>query len=321
MLVAVPALAFAEPAALAPTPSLALRWSDASNLAPATAYDFESRLSERLGHRAFDEAVTDQALAVTWQGSPEHCQVELALLHGDQVEGTRLLESPSDCRALLPALLTVAALLIESQASEPVPEAPKPRASAPEPPSPLASSPPPARYPVPETQPSLLLSLGAELSSGLAPRLELGPAASLAYAPIRYLRLGAQGSLFLRHQYGAAPGFSLGHDSGRLFACGMPLSGGLGLGLCGNAAFHRFTSTGISLPHPQAHHSSSWTAGVALRGEWRLVPHLWWVGSVGADISTEPLYFYFTPAAGGASILFRQQRVAPSLFLGLTFEP
>jgi hypothetical protein len=163
--------------------------------------------------------------------------------------------------------------------------------------------------------------LGAELGSGLAPRLELGAAAALTYAPIRQLRVGAAGALFFAHQYGATPGMALAHRSGRLLACGMPLSGAFALGACASAALHRWASAGISLPHPEAHTNTAWTAGVALRAEWRLIPHLWWVGSVGADISPAPLYFYFTSADGGASMLFRQRRVAPSFFLGLTLAP
>ena len=165
-----------------------------------------------------------------------------------------------------------------------------------------------------------MLSAGAVLGAGLTPKLELGPAAALVLAPHRYFRVGLAGSAFFPHQYGAGPGLSLGHASGALLACGMPLSGSFGLGVCANAALHEFSSRGISLPHPESHHTSAYTAGLAVRAEWRLARHLWWVGSIGADVTTRPLYFYFTPAPGGQSILFRQQRVAPALFLGLTLE-
>jgi hypothetical protein len=142
----------------------------------------------------------------------------------------------------------------------------------------------------------------------------------VVFTPVRHVRVGALGAVFFPHQYGAAPGFSLSHDSLALLACGMPLTGVFNLGVCGNAAWHRFNSSGISLPHPQTQQISEWTTGLALRAEWRLVRHLWWVGHVGADVAPSPLYFYFTPAPGGESVLFRQQRVAPSLFLGLTLE-
>ena len=93
-----------------------------------------------------------------------------------------------------------------------------------------------------------------------------------------------------------------------------------GLGLCGGATLHRFTSLGISLAHTKAAQRFTWSAGLALRAEWRLVRRLWWVGSVGADIATVPLYFYFTPAPGGETVLFRQDRFSPHLFVGLTLE-
>jgi hypothetical protein len=261
---------------------------------------------------------------VSWQGGPEQCAVELQLVRGAEVEGTRRIESPSgDCRALLPALLTVAALLIESQQAEPAP--------APAEPTPAAN--PPVTSPVPEPEPDtsepppspkkealVLASLGAELSSGLAPKLELGPAAAVTFAPVRHLRIGAEGALFFPHQYAAAPGLSLGREAARLLVCGMPLTGAFGVGVCGSVALHHFSSTGVALAHPQTHHSTAWAGGLALRAEWRLQRRLWWVGSVGADVSARPFYFYFTPAPGGETILFRQQRVAPSLLLGLTLE-
>lgn len=315
-----PTLAFAE-GAPAPAPEssgLALRWSDPSSLAVTTESEFETRLSERLGHPAFDASTTQHALAVTWQGTPEQCRVELQLLRGAEVEGTRLLESPSgDCRSVLPALLTVAALLIESRAVEPAPEPVQPAIPPPPPPPPPAAVPPPS----PPDRPALvMLSLGALLASGLAPRVELGPAVSVVVTPTRHLRVGLLGSISFPHQYGAGPALSLGHESAALLACGMPLSGSFGLGLCANLALHRFDSEGVSLPHPENHHTSTWAAGASVRAEWRLVRHLWWVGSVGGDVMTRPLYFYFTPAPGGESILFHQQRVAPALFLGLTLE-
>src|SRR5882724_5177202 len=137
-----PTLALAEPAAPAAAGGLGLRWSDPNALAPTTAHELESRLSERLGYPAFDEAATDHALAVSWQGSAEQCAVELQLVHGTEIEGTRRLESPSgDCRALIPALLTVAALLIESQKTEPPPAAPE--SSPPAPPVPSSAPEPP----------------------------------------------------------------------------------------------------------------------------------------------------------------------------------
>lgn len=298
---------------------LSLRWSDPSALAATTEADFEARLSERLGRAAFNPAETGSALMVSWQGSPEQCRVELQLLNEARVEGTRLLESPNgDCRSLVPALLTVAALLIESRPSEPEPEPPRqPPANAPAPPSPAPAS---APKPQPGREAFAFLSLGAALGSGLAPRVELGPAAALVLAPFRQLRVGALGSLFFPHQYGATPGLSLGHKSLALFACGMPLTGSFSLGLCGNATWHSWSSRGISLPNPESRHTSEWTTGLAVRAEWRLVRRLWWVGHVGADVTPRPLYFYFTPAPGGESILFTQRRVAPGLFLGLTLE-
>jgi hypothetical protein len=309
------ALAAGEPAEAKPS-GLGLRWNDPTSLAATTEVDFDARLSERLGHPAFEPTATQDVLTVSWQGTPEQCRVELQLLHITEVEGTRLLESPSgDCRSLLAPLLTIAALLIESRLTE-APYTPQPPAVAP---------PPPPKPEIPAKKPPahpawVMLSAGAALGSGLTPKLELGPAAAVVVAPHRYFRVGLAGSVFFPHQYGAGPGLSLGHESGALLACGMPLSGSLGLGVCANAALHRYSSRGISLPHPESHHTSAWTAGFALRAEWRLVRHLWWVGSVGTDVTTRPLYFYFTPAPGGQNILFRQQRVAPALFLGLTLE-
>ena len=311
-----PSVALAQvPSGTSTSDGLALRWRDPDSLAATSEADFEARLSERLGHAAFNPAASHDALTVSWEGSAEQCRVELQLLHGAELEGTRSLESPAgDCRSLVPALLTVAALLIEARPSEPGPE------PAPATPPPAPPSPPPAAKPEPAREATLLLSLGAAIGSGLAPKLELGPAASLVYTPARHFRVGAWGAVFFPHQYGAAPGFSLGHDSAALLACGMPLSGAFSLGLCGNGAFHRWTSRGVSLAHPESHHPSGWTTGLAVRAEWRLVRQLLWVGSIGADLTPRPLYFYFTPAPGGESVLFRQQRVAPALFLGLTLE-
>jgi hypothetical protein len=310
-----PSLALAQsPADVSAANGLALRWRDPNSLAATNESDFEARLSERLGHAAFNPAATQHALAVSWQGSPEQCRVELQLLHGTDVEGTRLLESPTgDCRSLVPALLTVAALLIESRPSEPLPE--------PEPTPPPAPPPSPPKSPPksdPQREATVLLSVGAAVGSGLAPKLELGPAASLVFSPARHFRVGAWGALFFPHQYGAAPGLSLGHDSAALLACGMPLSGPFGLGVCGNVAFHSWSSRGISLPHSESHEASAWTMGLAVRAEWRLVRQLWWVGSVGADVATRPLYFFYTSAPGGENVVFRQGRIAPMLFLGLT---
>ena len=163
------------------------------------------------------------------------------------------------------------------------------------------------------------MSLGGAVGSGLAPKVELGPAASLAFAPARYFRVGVSGALFFGHQYGAAPGLSLNHQSLALLACAMPLSGSLSLGVCANGALHFWSSRGISLPYPESHQSSSWTTGLALRAEWRLVRRLWWVGSLGADVAPRPLYFYFTDAPA-PDHRFRQQRVSAALFLGLTLE-
>ena len=310
-----PSLVLAQgPAEVSATNGLALRWHDPSSLAATNEVDFEARLSERLGHPAFDPAADQHALVVTWQGSPEQCRVELQLLHGAEVQGTRLLESPSgDCRSLLPALLTVAALLIESRPSEPEPT-PKPPSPPPQPPN--AQKTP--QNPDPPREATVLLSAGAAVGSGLAPKLELGPAASFIFAPARHFRVGVGGALFFPHQYGGAPGLSLGHYSAALLACGMPLSGPFGLGVCGNVAFHSWSSRGISLANSESHQTSAWTTGVALRAEWRLARQLWWVGSIGTDVATRPLYFFFTPTAGGETVLFRQHRIAPALFLGLT---
>jgi hypothetical protein len=319
-----PALAFGQPAS-AGSGSLALRWSDPNGLAPSSGAEFEARLAERLGRPAFDaEAAARRTLAVSWEGTPEQCRVELQLLRDGKVEGTRRLESPTgDCKSLAPALLTVSALLIESSDAEPQAEAePEP---APEPEqAPAASAEEPQR---PESPPHgsarvpfALLSLGAQLGSGLAPRLELGPAAVFVLAPLRHVRVGATVAYYVPHEYGTRPGFELGHASAGLLACGMPVTGSLGVGLCASTTGHRFASTGTALPRPVATQTLSWSVGLSARAEWRLVRSLWWVGSFGADLTPEPLYFYFQPAPGGETILFEQRRLVPLLFLGLTLE-
>ena len=317
-----PTLAAAQ-AAPAPA-SLSLRWNDPSSLAATSEAEFDARLSERLGHPAFNPSETHDTLAVTWQGTPEQCRVQLQLLRGNEIQGTRLLASPSgDCRSLVPALLTVAALLIESRPSEPAPEPALPPEPPPPPPPPPPQHIAPTAPPLAPTErpaPRVLLSLGAAVGSGLAPRLELGPAAALVVAPWRHVRLGALGSLFFEHQYGAGPGLSLDHDSLALLACGMPVTSALNLGLCGHATWHRWSSRGVSLRHPESRVSTQWTTGLSLRAEWRLTRRVWWVGHLGADVAPAPLYFYFTPAAGGERTLFRQRRVAPALFLGITLE-
>ena len=148
-----PTLAFAEVSAGSHAPrGLGLRWSDPDSLAVTTEAEFEARLSARLGHAAFDPGASGRLLAVSWRGSPERCHVELQLLHGAEVAGTRLLESPSgDCRSLFPALLTVAALLIESRplvteaeaGAEPKPAPP----SVSQPPRATPPAAPPNQYP------------------------------------------------------------------------------------------------------------------------------------------------------------------------------
>jgi hypothetical protein len=300
--------------------ALQLEWQDPSALAPTTKVDFEAQLSSRLGRPAFEGEPGGQALAVSWQGRPEQCRVELGLVSDAGVVGTRVLDSPNgDCRALLPALLTVAALLIESRPHEP---------EAPEPMPPLPPSTPPPRPAAleaphgapPPAQPWVLLSLGAEVGSGLVPEMELGPAAQVAVTPLPHLRVGLGGSVYLPRHFSAGPGIRLNHATVGAFACGMPLSAPLGLGVCGTVKLHRLESTGVSLARPETQRSLVPTLGLALRVEWRLVRRLWWVGSIGADAPTKPIYFYFTPAAGGESILFRQHRLAPSAIVGLTLE-
>lgn len=315
----VPALVLGQSNA-ATSGSLALRWSDPSGLSPTSEAEFEARLSERLGRPAFGVAGdAEQLLEVSWEGAPEQCRVDLQLVRGSRVEGTRRLESPAgDCRSLGPALLTVAALLIESgaaEAPEQPPPAPAPAARDPEP------EPDEPEAPSASARESLLLvSVGAQSSSGFAPKLELGPAAAIVLAPLRQLRVGVSGSYFFAREYGARPGLKLGHGGIGLFTCGMPLTGSFELGICASGTVHHWSSTGISLPHRRSDSTLTWSAGFAARAEWRLARRLWWVGSAGGEVATVPLFFYFQPAPGGQVELFRQQRLAPTLFLGLTLE-
>jgi hypothetical protein len=304
-----------------PTPPLGLRWSDPNGLAPLSPSELEARLSERLGHPAFDETATDPALSVTWLGTSEQCQVELRLERGNLIEGTRRIQSPSgDCRALEPALLTVAALLMEARVeTEPPPQPEDTPAPAPPPaiePEPAAREP----HPPPPLEPFLLLSAGGHVSTGLAPQAELGPAAALVVTPFAHARLGLRGALFLPQEYGSSPGMELNHFSLGLLACGMPLNGSLGLGACANAGLHSLTSLGVGLPQREAWRTWAWTVGLSARAEWRLTRHWWWVAEAGVDVPTAPVYFYFIPPPGGEVVLFRQRRAAPLLFLGLTLE-
>lgn len=306
-----------------PSPPLGLRWSDPNGIAPLSPSELERRLSERLGHPAFDNAASDPALSVTWLGTPEQCQVELRLERGNHIEGTRSIQSPSgDCRALAPALLTVAALLIEARSEAEL--APEPEdAPAPTPPPAIEPEPEPAaREPnlPPRPEPFLLLSLGGQVSTGLAPQAELGPAAALVVTPFAHARLGLRGALFLPQEYGSSPGMELEHFSLGLSACGMPLTGSLGLGACANAGIHSLSSLGGGLPHPEAWRTWAWTVGLSARAEWRLTRRWWLVGDAGVDVPTAPVYFYFTAPSGGEVVLFRQKRAAPLLFLGLTLE-
>jgi hypothetical protein len=315
-----PALGFSQTAGAPADGNLALRWSDPGGLSPTTASEFEAHLSERLGRPAFGaQGDAQHTLEVRWEGSPEQCRVDLGLYLGGQVEGTRRLESPiGDCRSLGPALLTVAALLIESRAAETVePERASPASEPAPPPEPDRPEPPP---PLSQPEPFVLVSLGAQLSSGFAPKLELGPAVAIALSPIRYLRVGISGSYFFARQYGASPGLELGHGGLGLLTCGMPLIGSFALGLCASGTVHRWSSLGMLLPHPHSETTYTWSAGLAARAEWRLIKRLWWVGSLGGELATVPLFFYFRPAAGHQVELFRQQRIAPTLFLGLTLE-
>ena len=123
---------------------LGLRWNDPNALAATSADEFSNRLSERIGRTAFDSAATSRALSVTWLGTPEQCRVELSLVKNGEVEGTRQLESPhGDCPSLVPALLTVSALLMEAQEPETAPTS-----------TVDSSVPPPPPPPAPSTSPS-----------------------------------------------------------------------------------------------------------------------------------------------------------------------
>lgn len=301
-------------------PSLGLRWSDPKLLSPTTQDDFEMQLAERLGRPALLIGPHEPTLVITWEGLPERCRVELSLAGAQGFEGTRVIQSPSgDCRSLVPALLTVTALLVESYETTRTlrSEAPKPALTAP-----AASAPPP---PAPTAPPRAsaaraLLSVGGALSSGFVPKLEVGLAATAAWAPIPQARLGVVGSFFIGHDYGNGPGLSLDHRRGALFVCGMPLSGSLALGLCGNLGLHHFDAQGTSLPRPDATSLTTWSSGAELRAEWRLTRQLWWVGQAGADVATRPLYFYYTTAGGGAQNVFEQSRVNPFLLVALSLE-
>jgi hypothetical protein len=311
----------AASASASPASDLSLRWNDPDGLSPLSAEELDQRLSARLGHPAFADAPTEQALSVTWQGSPEQCVVELQLVRGSDVLGSRRLESPrGDCRSLGPALLTVAALLIEGR-----PEPEQPPEPAP-PPPPVVREPPmhaPAPAPArPERvgEPRLLLSAGGQISWGFAPKLELGPALAASLTPFSGLRLGLRGALLLPQQQAAAPGVELRHASATALLCGMPLTGSLSVGACATLTLHHYRSQGIALAHPLDAETTVWTTGIDARAEWRLAGRLWWVAHAGADVAPVPLYFYFTPAAGGETLVFEQHRVAPLLFVGLSLE-
>jgi hypothetical protein len=302
---------------------LSLRWNDPGGIAPMTEGELEARLTERLGRPAFGGNATTQALSVTWQGTVEQCQVELQLVRGNEVEGTRHIQSPSgDCRSLAPALLTVAALLIEARA-EPEPQPEPPRDSAP--PAPAiepdaeAEAPAPAVAPL-RTEPPLLVSLGGEVSALHSPRAAIGPAAALMWTPFSHFRLGLRGAWFLQQEYGASPGLKLAHQTAALLGCGMPLTEALNLGLCVSTALHRWATVGSGLPHPELARTYSWTVGLGARAEWRLSHRLWWVADAGVEAAPAPLYFYFVPPPGGETVVFRQSRFAPLLFVGLTLE-
>jgi hypothetical protein len=299
---------------------LSLRWNDPGALAPLTQSELETRLTERLGRPAFDSSATDRALSVSWQGTAEQCQVELQLVRGDEVEGTRHIESPSgDCRSLAPALLTVAALLIEARA-EPDPDPPR-ESSPPAPPiePEAAAVPPPPPAPL-QPEPTLLVSLGGEVSALHSPRAAIGPAAELMWTPLSHVRLGLRAAWFLEQEFGASPGLKLAHQTAALLGCGMPLTGALNLGLCASTALHRWTTEGLGLPHPEVARTYSWTIGAGARAEWRLARRLWWVADAGIEAAPAPLYFYFVPPPGGQAVVFRQNRIAPLLFVGLTLE-
>lgn len=300
---------------------------DPDRLAPMSAREFEARLSERLGRPAFSESSPERVLSVAWHGTPEACSVELQVTRGAELQGTRQIDSPSgDCRALAPALLTVSALLIESEQPDAAPtsEPTKPeRPTAPPAPTPSA----PADVGSSDThsgrgmEPRALFSAGAVVSGGLTPKVELGPALALAVTPLPRTRVAVDAAIFFRRLYGGAPGLALSHESVRLSGCGMPLSGDLGLGVCASVAAHRFSASGVSLLRGDTRHELNASLGAALRVEWRLLRRLWWVSQLGADVAPQPLYFYYTDSPGDRVTLFTQSRLSPFLFLGLTFQP
>lgn len=307
-------------------PVLGLRWMDPDKLAPTSAREFAARLSERLGRPAFSESSAEQVLAVAWRGTPDACSVELQVTRGAELQGTRQIDSPSgDCRALAPALLTVAALLIESEQADdgPSPEAPQPSPPTPSAPPATPSSPPEigGSGAQPGREPRALFSAGAVLGAGFAPKLELAPSLALAVTPFPRTRIAVDAAIFFRHQYGATPGLALSHESLRLSGCAMPLSGDLGLGVCASVAAHRVSASGVSLLHEENRHELSASLGAAFRVEWRLLRRVWWVGQLGVDVAPEPLYFYYTDAPGDQVTLFTQSRLSPFLFLGLTWQP
>jgi hypothetical protein len=319
-----PAPAWAEPSTEG-QPSLGLRWSDPNLLAPTTEKDFDAQLAARMGHPAFVAGTEGPTLSVSWQGMPERCRVELSLARGGGVEGVRVIESPSgDCRSLVPALLTVSALLVESHqsaqesqaaassspASSPAPSVPvKPATTEPAPPRP--PSPLEARF---------LLSVGGAVSSGFLPKVELGPAAAAVWAPLPAVRLGVAGSWFLGRDYGEGPGLSLSHQRAALLLCGMPLSRSVALGLCATGGLHHFRAAGTSLPRAETHDRTTWSVGAELRAEWQLTRRLWWVGHAGAEVAARPLYFYYLTASGEARNVLEQRRVNPVLLLALSLE-
>ncbi len=327
---------------------LGLRWSDPRSLAPLTPSELDARLSKRLGHPAFEPGVTPDALSVRWLGTREQCTVELELLQGARIEGTRRIESPTgDCRSLTPALLAVAALLIEGQpeaptppgartddertagaagaeASESVPTLQQPPEPAPAEPqarapvaAPAPASPPPASA---TGEPLALLSLGAAVSAGFAPKVELGPSVALVVTRAHYFRAGLRAAVFLPQEQGTRPGMELGHAQGTLLACGMPLTGSFAAGVCGSVALHRFRSIGTSLPFLEEVKSYVPVLGVTVRAEWRIAKQLWWVADLGAELAPSPLRFHFSNAAGEQITVFEQNRVAPMLSFGPTLE-
>ena len=186
------AFAWAE-VTLGSAPGLSLRWSDPSGLAPLSQGELETRLSERLGHTAFDDNASQRALSVSWQGSAEQCRVELQLVRGNEVEGTRRIESPSgDCRSLGPALLTVAALLIESR-PEPASEPAEVRPTAQ--PTHTRRAPAHQRRPQRLSEPSHSCwpAWASKSPPGMQPKAELGPAAAVVWTPIRGCDWGCAG--------------------------------------------------------------------------------------------------------------------------------